>query len=692
MSNTALTPWWRPPTSEIPAKPGVYRFLDAEGRVIYVGKAKSLRARIVNYFQDPEQMHPRTVQMVNLARSVQWTIVGSEIEALTLEFQWINQLKPRYNVIFRDDKSYPYLSVSMGEKYPRVAISRDARRPGTKYFGPYTHVWAIRETIDNLLNTFPVRTCSPGVLRRAEAQGRPCLLGYIDRCSAPCVGRISEADHRKLAEELCAFMEGKTAPVERQLQEQMREAAEEQDYELAARKRDQLRALEKVQERNTMVLPVETDADIYALTGDELDVAVHVFYVRGGRVRGTRGWVIERVDERSESELMRDLLEQTYMERMGPQARKGRRQSPVSVDDVVHTPLEAMPATVLVSHMPAEREFLQRWLGQMRGGPVRIQVPRRGSKAELLETVSENARHALQVYKTRRAGDLTQRAVALEELQDALDLASAPLRIECFDVSHTGGQNRVASMVVFEDGTPRKDAYRTYNIASADEGGPADDTAALNEVLRRRFSRMRDSEYAELPGGPSERELLHSSGQVDAAELPELASGPIDPDTGRPRRFAYRPDLLVVDGGLAQVNAAQAALEEGGIGIPVVGLAKRLEEIWVPGESFPVIMPRSSAGLYLLQHLRDESHRFAIRKHRGRRSKAQTRSALDAVPGLGPARQKALLKHFGSVKKIREADVQKLAEVPGIGPGLATTIFESLNEQAETGRSKTKPD
>lgn len=659
------TPWWRPPTSEIPARPGVYRFLDAEGRVIYVGKAKSLRSRIVNYFQDPQVLHPRTAQMVGQARSVQWTIVGSEIEALTLEFQWINQLDPRYNVMFRDDKSYPYLSVSMAEKYPRVAISRDARKPGTRYFGPYTHVWAIRETIDNLLNTFPVRTCSPGVLRRAEAQGRPCLLGYIDRCSAPCVGRISEQDHRELAQDLCDFMEGKTARFEKQLDREMRDAAAKQDYELAARKRDQIRALEKVQERNTIVLPVDVDADIYALTGDELDVAVHVFYVRGGRVRGTRGWVIERVDARTEEELMRDLLEQTYLERMGPSPKKGRKLAPVSVDDVEHTPLDAIPATILVSHMPAQREFLEGWLTQLRGSKVRLQVPRRGAKAELMQTVTENARHALQVYKTRRSGDLTQRAVALEELQDFLNLPTAPLRIECFDVSHTGGQNRVASMVVFEDGAPRKDAYRTYGIASAEEGGPADDTAAMHEVLLRRFRRRTEPDH-------------------DQQET--LESGAIDPDTGRPRRFAYRPDLLLVDGGLAQVNAAQAALAEVEIDIPVVGLAKRLEEVWLPEDPFPVILPRSSAGLYLLQHLRDESHRFAIRAHRGKRSKAQTRSALDRVPGLGPARQKELVKHFGSVKKIREATVDELIAVKGIGPALAQTIHGTLQQRAGTGQ------
>ena len=653
---------WRPPTSEIPRQPGVYRFRDEEGRVIYVGKAKNLRSRIVNYFQSSEALHPRTAQMVSQARSVQWTIVGSEIEALTLEFQWINELDPRYNVIFRDDKSYPYLAVSMSEKYPRVAISRDARKAGTRYFGPYTHVWAIRETIDNLLNTFPVRTCSAGVLRRAEAQGRPCLLGYIDRCSAPCVGRISEADHRKLAEELCEFMEGRTAPFEKRLEKEMREAAAAQEYELAARKRDQLKALEKVQERNTIVLDPSTDADIYALVADELDAAVHVFYVRGGRVRGTRGWVIERVDERTEPELLRDLLEQTYLDRMGPSPHRLRKKAPVSVDDVRHTPLDALPDTILVSHVPSDRAFLQDWLTDLRGSQVRVHQPKRGKKAELLETVTENAKHALQIYKTRRSGDLTQRAIALEELQEALGLAEAPLRIECFDVSHTSGTNRVASMVVFEDGAPRKDAYRMYNIGGEEEE-TADDTAAMREVLRRRFRRG-----------------LMTSAEEEGTALP--LSGAVGPEAQKPRRFAYRPDLLVVDGGPAQVAAAVESLGDVGVEIPVVGLAKRLEEVWMPEEPFPVILPRSSAGLYLLQHLRDESHRFAIRKHRAKRSKSLTRSALDSIPGLGPARQKALLKHFGSLKRIRAASAEDIMQVSGFGQVLAQQVWDALQTES----------
>ncbi|WP_404814694.1 excinuclease ABC subunit UvrC [Scrofimicrobium canadense] len=642
---------WRPPTRDIPTTPGVYRFLDAEGRVIYVGKAKNLRARLTNYFQDPALLHPRTAQMVATARSVQWTIVNTEIEALTLEYQWINQLSPRFNVIFRDDKSYPYLSVTMGEEFPRVAISRDRKRKGTRYFGPYAKVWAIRETIDLLIDAFPVRTCSAGVFRRAQAQGRPCLLGYIDRCSAPCVGRISPEDHRKLAEDLCHFMEGNAQPFTRNLEQQMKVAAAAQNYELAAKKRDQLTALRKVQERNQIAFEKPIDADVFALEGDELDVAVHAFYVRGGRVRGTQGWVIERVDERTKEQLLGELLERVYLERA--ERHDTKKQAPTSIDDVAHTTIDAIPPLLLVSQMPTNHAFLEEWLSTVRGSTVKLNVPARGEKARFVETVSDNASHALQVYRTKRAGDVTQRGVALEELQEALGLESAPLRIECFDISHTGGQHRVASMVVFEDGAPRKDAYRTFNIVDEEEKN--DDTAAMSQVLRRRFSHAEDSTVA------------------------QPVSGAIDADTGRPRRFSYRPDLLVVDGGLPQVNAAAETLREIGVTVPVVGLAKRLEEVWIPNVPYPVILPRSSASLYLLQHLRDESHRFAIRKHRAKRGKAQTRSALDAIPGLGQTRQKDLLRTFGSLRAIREASVEQLQAAPGIGPSLAGTIHEALS-------------
>ena len=665
---------YRPRTGDIPTSPGVYRFRDAEGRVIYVGKAKNLRNRLTNYFQDLANLHPRTQQMVTTAASVQWTVVSTEVEALTLEFTWIKEYDPRFNVMYRDDKSYPYLAVTMGEEYPRVQITRQARRRGTRYFGPYTQVWAIRETIDLLLRVFPVRTCSQGVFRRASAQGRPCLLGYIDKCSAPCVGRIDASAHRALAEDLCEFMEGRTGPFMRQLDARMRAAAADLDFEQAARLRDDLQALRTVLDRNAMVLDDGTDADVFALVTGELDAAVHVFHVRGGRIRGTRGWVLDRSDDTPPEGLMSTLLEQVYGD--VPPAEHPLRGRPsrehltraASVDDIAHTPTSAIPREVLVSTEPEDLDTLQEWLTTLRGAKVRLHVPRRGAKAQLMETVRHNAEQALELSRTRRAGDLTQRSRALEELASDLDLPAAPLRIECYDISHTQGQDQVASMVVFEDGMPRKDAYRTFNIHGADGNGVPDDTAAMDEVLHRRFHRL----LAEEAGEAGEDE-----------DGVAFASGPVEASSGRPRRFAYRPDLVVVDGGLPQVNAARAALDADGVDIPVVGLAKRLEEVWVPGEAFPLILPRTSAALHLLQHLRDESHRFAITKHRKRRAKGQTRSVLDDIPGLGPARQAALLRHFGSVKRLRGATPEQVGEVPGIGPTLAATVLAALAPAAD---------
>lgn len=657
---------YRPKTSEIPTDPGVYRFRDEQGAVIYVGKAKNLRARLTNYFQDLANLHPRTQKMVTTAASVQWTVVRNEIEALTLEFTWIKEFNPRFNVMFKDDKSYPYLAVSMGERFPRVQVTREARRKDTRYFGPYTKVWAIRDTIELLIRVFPVRTCSAGVFRRAQAQGRPCLLGYIDKCSAPCVGRISQAKHRALAQSMCDFLEGKASPILRQVESEMRQASAELDFETAAKKRDDLRALETVLERNTMVLNDGTDADIFALVSDELDAAVHVFHVRGGRIRGTRGWVVSRDDDASEAELMARLFEQVYSELPDiSQGRKGRieQAQAVSVDDVIHTPTRAVPREILVSVMPTEGGTIAQWLTEKRGVAVDIHVPKRGPKAQLMETVKENAKQALILHKTRRSGDLAQRGQALDELAEYLDLPASPLRIECYDISHTQGQLQVGSMVVFEDGVPRKDAYRHFNIHGENGEGTPDDTSAMDEVLRRRFRRLLAEENGE--DGEDEEGIAFESGPVDA--------------NGRPRRFSYRPDLVVVDGGLPQVNAARDALDSMGIDIPLIGLAKRLEEVWIPGEEFPLIFPRTSAALYMLQYLRDESHRFAITAHRKRRTKNQQRSVLDGIAGVGPSRQKALLRHFGSVKKIRESTPEQIAEVNGIGPSLGTVIWQALN-------------
>ncbi|WP_432538172.1 excinuclease ABC subunit UvrC [Kineococcus auxinigenes] len=647
---------YRPRPGEVPDEPGVYRFRDPAGRVVYVGKAKSLRQRLANYFQDPAALHPRTLAMVTTAAGVEWTVVSTEVEALQLEYSWIKEFDPRFNVKYRDDKSYPYLAVTMGEEVPRVQVMRGAKRKGTRYFGPYTHAWAIRETVDLLLRVFPVRTCSSGVFKRAAASGRPCLLGYIDKCSAPCVGRISTEDHRALAADLCDFVAGNTARFVRRTEQEMRAAAAELDFERAARLRDDLGALQKALEKSAVVLPDATDADVFAVADDELEAAVQVFHVRGGRVRGQRGWVVEKVEDVGPAELVEQLLLQVYGGEAG----------------------EAVPREVLVPHLPATGEAeVEDWLGELRGARVDLRVPQRGDKRALMETVQRNATQALALHKTRRAGDLTTRSVALQELQEALGLDEAPLRIECFDVSHTQETNVVASMVVFEDGLPKKGDYRRFAVRG-DEGG-LDDTRAMREVLTRRFRRSRaerDAGAAPVAGraeveAEADAETAGAGGlvvELDGATGGQVP-GAVDPDTGRPRRFAYAPNLVVVDGGRPQVEAAARALADAGVvDVALCGLAKRLEEVWLPGEEHPLVLPRTSQGLFLLQRVRDEAHRFAITYHRSKRSRAMTASALDGVPGLGAARRAALLKHFGSVKKLRAATAEEVAEVPGVGP------------------------
>jgi excinuclease ABC subunit C len=640
---------YRPKTGEIPTSPGVYRFRDQHGRVIYVGKAKSLRSRLNSYFANPAGLLPKTYAMVHAASSVEWTVVGSELESLQLEYTWIKEFKPRFNVVFRDDKTYPYLAVTLGEKYPRVQVMRGDKRKGTRYFGPYT-AGAIRETMDTLLRVFPVRSCSAGVFKRAEASGRPCLLGYIDKCSAPCVGRISPPDHRALAEDFCAFMGGEAKRFIAKLEKQMAEAVAELDYERAARVRDDITALRKVFERNAVVLADETDADIFALHEDELEAAVQVFHVRGGRIRGQRGWVVEKVEDSTTPDLVEHLLQQVYGEDGDSHGR--------------------LPREVLVPVTPSNAEELAQWLGGLRGAKVDIRVPQRGDKAALLSTVRENAEHALKLHKTRRAGDLTVRSQALQELQEALDLPVPLLRIECFDVSHVQGTNVVASMVVVEDGLPKKSDYRKFSIT-----GPAaaDDTAAMHDVLTRRFRHYLQDKSAQV----DEAALAGAAAGADPDPTPDPAPDTaLDTTTPAPRaKFAYPPNLVVVDGGKPQVNAAARALADLGIeDVYVVGLAKRLEEVWLPDSDFPVILPRTSQGLYLLQRIRDEAHRFAISFHRQKRGKAMTVSALDGVPGLGASKRKALLAHFGSVKGVKAASVEELAQAKGIGPALAGAI------------------
>ena len=609
---------FRPEPSSIPDEPGVYRFRDAEGRVIYVGKAKSLRGRLGSYFADPRGLHSRTRTMVEAAASVDWIVVASEVEALQLEYSWIKEYDPRFNVRFRDDKSYPYLAVTLGEVFPRALVTRGAKRAGTRYFGPYAHAWAIRASLDLLLRVFPVRTCSAGVFDRARRSGRPCLLADIGKCSAPCVGRVSEAEHREIALELCGFLGGQAKPVQRRLRDAMLEASAAQDFERAARLRDDLQALDRALERNTVVFDESVDADVIGIAVDELEAAFEVFHVRGGRIRGERGYVVERVDDASPEELVGGLLVALAQD----------------ADEV--------PAEILV---PAEPEpGVVALLAQRRGSGVNVRVPQRGAKRSLAETVSRNAQQRLDLHKARRTGDLTARSRALQDLQDGLGLSSAPLRIETIDVSHLAGQDVVGSLVVFEDGLVRPGEKRTFALTATD------DTSAIFEIVSRRFR-------------PSTTE---------------------EEVTERRRAFAYPPQLLVVDGGRPQADAAARALRERGIhDLPVVGLAKRLEEVWLPGRPDPIILPRTSEGLYLLQRMRDEAHRAAITFQRKRSRRRARGSALEEIPGLGPARIKALLARFGSVARMRQSSVDDIAQVPGIGPKTAAAIMAVLGASTD---------
>ncbi|MEU8755666.1 excinuclease ABC subunit UvrC [Streptomyces chartreusis] len=673
---------YRPKPGQIPDSPGVYRFRDEHRRVIYVGKAKSLRQRLANYFQDLAGLHPRTRTMVTTAASVEWTVVSTEVEALQLEYSWIKEYDPRFNVKYRDDKSYPYLAVTMNEEFPRVQVMRGHKKKGVRYFGPYAHAWAIRDTVDLLLRVFPVRTCSAGVFKNASRTGRPCLLGYIGKCSAPCVGRVSAEDHRELADEFCDFMTGRTGTYLRRLEKQMMEAAEEMEYERAARLRDDIEALKKAMEKNAVVLADATDADLIAVAEDELEAAVQIFHVRGGRVRGQRGWVTDKVEEITTGALVEHALQQLYGEETG----------------------DAVPKEVLVPALPDPLEPVQEWLSGRRGSNVSLRIPQRGDKRALMETVERNAQQALVLHKTKRASDLTTRSRALEEIADALDLDSAPLRIECYDISHLQGDDVVASMVVFEDGLARKSEYRRFQIKGF-EG--QDDVRSMHEVITRRFKRYLaekertgewsdgESTLSDTPSdslGDASSDTLGDASSAPSGDTPADALSPTSPDAltssltdddGRPKRFAYPPQLVVVDGGQPQVAAAQRALDELGIDdIAVCGLAKRLEEVWLPGDDDPVVLPRSSEGLYLLQRVRDEAHRFAITYQRTKRAKRFRASPLDDVPGLGETRKQALIKHFGSVKKLRAATIDQICEVPGIGRKTAETIAAAFAQAA----------
>ena len=611
---------FRPKTSEIPTRPGVYRFYDDKRRVLYVGKAKNLRARLQSYFAPIDSLHERTRRMVLSATDVDWTIVKTEFEALQLEYTWIKEFSPPFNVRFKDDKSYPYLAVSLSEKMPRVFITRNRDLKGVKYFGPYTQAWAIRQTLDTLLRVYPIRSCSTGVFKAAKSANRPCLLADIGKCSAPCVARVDQTEHLDIAKELVAFMNGMDPKQVAILQDRMEKASEAQNYELAARLRDNIGALETVLEKSTVVFSDLTDADLFGIAHDELAAAVALFSVRGGRIRGVRSWVVDKEIEQPLEELVRQVILFAYTSTEGVEA-------------------PSVPKEILVPALPEDATELERFLEATRGSSVSLRVPKRGDKAALAGTALENAQYSLSLYKTRRTADFTSRSESLSALAKALSLREAPLRIECYDVSHFSGTNIVASMVVFEDGLAKKSQYRQFNIESA-----ADDTDAIYQVLSRRLKYLRD---------------------------------PQSLDDGR---FSYLPSLIVVDGGIPQIGAAKRAISESPVPeLALCGLAKRLEEVWVPGSNFPVILPRGSEELFLLQRIRDESHRFALNASRKKRS-GTISSALMDIPGLGEKRVTALLRRFGSAKRLKLASLEEISDVAGIGNALAEEIFNQLKQ------------
>ena len=629
---------YRPRVGEIPTAPGVYRFRDADRRVLYVGKAKNLRARLSNYFAPLRSLHERTRRMVTTATSVEWTVVANDVEALQLEITLINEFSPPFNVRFKDDKSYPYLVVTLADEAPRAMVSRRRGIPGARYFGPYPKVWAVNETLEVLLKLFPIRTCKDSDYKRAMASGRPCFAGQIGRCFGPCSRLVTIEEHRENVDRFVAFMQNQDRRIIGELTQQMKAAAAAQDYETAARRRDQLQAAESFFEKSAVVLGESVDIDVFGIDHDELSAAVQLFIVRGGRVRGVRSWTVDKELDVPLGELVDSVVQNAYVDDIRP------------------------PGEVVVPELPDDAAALETWLGTLAGRKVRLRAAQRGDKAALLQTATQNAKQSLMLYKTRRSADFTTRSRALEDIQEALGMAEAPLRIECFDVSHLSGTNIVASMVVFEDGLPRKDEYRRFTIPQS-----SDDTDSIHQVLTRRLA------YLARP---------ESNGVVDGvgaagSDGPDATTDAAAASASR-KKFAYRPNLLVVDGGQPQVEAAARALTESGVeGIALCGIAKRLEEIWTPDADFPVILPRNSDALFLFQRVRDEAHRFAI-THQRQRRKRDIGSVLSEIPGLGPSRVKQLLRHFGSVTRLRAATEAEIAEVSGMGPVLAATVHRQL--------------
>ncbi|MBD8103030.1 excinuclease ABC subunit UvrC [Plantibacter sp. VKM Ac-2885] len=605
--------------------PGVYRFSDDSGRVLYVGKAMNLRARLSNYFAPLHTLHERTRRMVTTATGVTWTTVGSDVEALQLEYTWIKEYDPPFNVKFRDDKSYPYLAVTLGDEAPRVMVTRNTRIPGAKYFGPYPKIWAVHDTVDLMIKVFPIRTCSDSAYKRAMASGKPCFPGQIGRCGGPCSGKVTIEEHRAIVDDFVSFMVGNDRRFTTRITADMKAAAARQDYESAAVYRDQLQALDQVLAKSAVVLRDAVDADLFGIDHDELAASVQQFIVRGGRIRGVRSWTVDKELDMSTAELVDSVVQRVYAAASGTE----------------------VPREVLVPELPDDAESLEDWLAERRGSKVALRVAQRGEKATLMETAVVNAKQALMLYKTRRSSDFVARTQALEDIRDALGMPEAPLRIECFDVSHLSGTNIVASMVVFEDGLSRKDEYRRFGVAES-----TDDTDSIYQVVSRRLAHLTSSEPVET----------------------------VDETTGerKRRKFTYPPQLLIVDGGQPQVAAAARALEESGLtGITLCGLAKRLEEIWLPEDPYPVILPRGSEALFLLQRVRDEAHRFAISFQRQKR-KRDISTVLGEIPGLGPAKVRELLKHFGSVARLKTATPAEITEVKGIGDKLAATVHEAL--------------